>query len=215
MKQRHGHVVLLGDSVFDNAAYVGRGEPDVVAQLREALPRGWQASLRAVDGAVLAVVPAQLRTLPPDLSHLVVSAGGNDALRASGVFEQRLGSMAEALAQLDSIRATFGRDYAAMLQAVLALGKPTAVCTIYDPRYPDPVRQRLAVTGLAALNDVILRLAFALGLPVVDLRLVCGENADYANPIEPSARGGAKIAAVIAGLVTTHDFAKGRSVVYQ
>jgi hypothetical protein len=29
-----GHVILLGDSVFDNAAYVG-GAPDVIAQLRE------------------------------------------------------------------------------------------------------------------------------------------------------------------------------------
>jgi hypothetical protein len=27
-----GHVILLGDSVFDNAAYVG-GAPDVIAQL--------------------------------------------------------------------------------------------------------------------------------------------------------------------------------------
>jgi hypothetical protein len=35
-----GHLVLLGDSVFDNAAYVGGG-PDVVAQLRARLPTGW------------------------------------------------------------------------------------------------------------------------------------------------------------------------------
>src|SRR5690349_5483722 len=32
------HVVLLGDSIFDNAAYVGGG-PDVITQLRAALPR--------------------------------------------------------------------------------------------------------------------------------------------------------------------------------
>ena len=33
-----GHVVLLGDSVLDNGAYVGAG-PDVVSQVREVVPR--------------------------------------------------------------------------------------------------------------------------------------------------------------------------------
>src|SRR5215218_670055 len=50
------HVVLLGDSVFDNAAYVSGG-PDVVTQLRGRLPSGWSATLAAVDGAVTASVP--------------------------------------------------------------------------------------------------------------------------------------------------------------
>jgi hypothetical protein len=35
-------------------------------------------------------------------------------------------------------------------------------------------------------------------LPAIDLRLVCTEPADYANPIEPSGRGGLKIAGAIA-----------------
>ena len=45
------HVVLLGDSIFDNAAYVAGG-PDVVKQLRAALPNDWRATLNALDGAV-------------------------------------------------------------------------------------------------------------------------------------------------------------------
>jgi hypothetical protein len=97
---------------------------------------------------------------------------------------------------------------------VLGRRLPTAVCTVYWPRFPDRAFQRLAVTGLTAFNDAILRLAFAHGLPVVDLRLVCGDDADYANPIEPSAMGGFKIARAIAGLVRTHDFAGGRTAVY-
>jgi hypothetical protein len=36
----------------------------------------------------------------------------------------------------------------------------------------------------------------------------------YATPIEPSAQGGDKIAATIAALVTTHDFAQGRTAIY-
>ncbi|HEY8563864.1 MAG TPA: SGNH/GDSL hydrolase family protein [Beijerinckiaceae bacterium] len=210
-----GHVVLLGDSIFDNGAYVRAGEPDVVAQLRADLPAGWRASLAAIDGAVTADVARQLSSVPSDASHLVVSVGGNDALRASGVIEERLGSMAEALARLDGIREAFARAYEAMLAALLAAGKPAAVCTVYDPSYPDPRRQRLAVTALAAINDVILRLAIGRGLPVIDLRLVSNEPADYANPIEPSARGGEKIAASIASLVLNHDFAAGRTAVFR
>jgi hypothetical protein len=59
------HVVLLGDSIFDNAAYVAGG-PDVVRQLREILPSGWRASLNARDGAVIADLPQQVQSLPTD-----------------------------------------------------------------------------------------------------------------------------------------------------
>jgi hypothetical protein len=45
------HIVLLRDSIFDNAAYVGGG-PDVIEQLRAILPRDWQATLLAVDDSV-------------------------------------------------------------------------------------------------------------------------------------------------------------------
>jgi hypothetical protein len=74
-----GHVVLLGDSVFDNAAYVAGG-PDVVTQLRGLLPPGWQATLLALDGGVISGVAGQLRSLPRDATHLVISVGGDDAL---------------------------------------------------------------------------------------------------------------------------------------
>src|SRR5208283_2420423 len=103
--------------------------------------------------------------------------------------------------------------YRAMLQALSAAGKPTAVCTVYDaiPGLP-PAEQ----TALAGFNEVILREAFLAGLPVIDLRLVCGMAADYSpvSPIEPSVVGGAKIVRVIAELVMTHDFARGRSTIY-
>ena len=42
----------------------------------------------------------------------------------------------------------------------------------------------------------ILRVAFEHALPLLDLRLICDEDADYANPIEPSSYGGAEIARV-------------------
>ena len=208
------HIVLLGDSIFDNGAYVRRGEPDVVRQLRDKLPAGAKATLAAVDGATTAGVARQLERLPADATHLVVSAGGNDALGNIGVLEDSSRSIADALTRLAAIGDGFGRGYRAMLGSVLDRGRPTALCTIYDPRYPDPRLQRLAVTGLALFNDVITRAAFAHGLPVLDLRLICDEDADFANPIEPSAQGGEKIAAAIARLLAEYDFARRRSAVF-
>ena len=207
------NVVLLGDSIFDNAAYVGGG-PDVVTQLRPLLPRGWQATLRAVDGGVTGSVAAQIRQLPPDASHLVVSVGGNDALRHSSVLDEGARSVAGAVNALGEVREQFQHEYRAMLDAVTARRLPTVVCTIYDANYPDPLRQRLVVTGLTIFNDVITRAAFARGLPLIDLRLICDEAADYANPIEPSVQGGGKIARAIAALVAGHDWSQVRSTVF-
>ncbi|HEX8514458.1 MAG TPA: GDSL-type esterase/lipase family protein [Allosphingosinicella sp.] len=190
------HVVLLGDSILDNAAYV-RGGPDVVSQLRRKLPTDWNATLLAVDGAVTAEVRSQLARLPKDSTHLAVSIGGNDALGASFMLGHSVATVAEALSLLETAQARFAADYAAMALGVMGAGLPTAFCTIYDtpPSSPD---HRIVRTALALFNDVITRSAFASGAGLIDLRLICDEDEDYANPIEPSVRGGDKIASAIA-----------------
>src|SRR4051794_20900101 len=71
------HVVLLGDSIFDNAAYVTAGALDVVRQVRQRMPYGSEVTLAAVDGSKTRDVHDQLRSLPAEATHLVVSAGGN------------------------------------------------------------------------------------------------------------------------------------------
>lgn len=204
------HLVLLGDSIFDNAAYVGGGL-DVIAHLRQQLPPEWQASLQAVDGSVVEDVLKQTYGLPTDVSHLVVSAGGNDALMNADILQQRAASSAEVLSQLADIAGAFEYRYQEMLQGMLKLKKATAVCTIYYPRMPEPFVQKIAVAALSLFNDVIIRQAILSGVPLIDLRLVCSEAADYANEIEPSEAGGRKIAQAIRRLITLHDFSSGRT----
>ncbi|HEX8257626.1 MAG TPA: SGNH/GDSL hydrolase family protein [Allosphingosinicella sp.] len=193
------HIVLLGDSIFDNGVYVP-GEPDVVRQLQATLPEGWRATLLAVDGAVTRSVKAQLERLPADATHLVVSVGGNDALGESHVLGAAVRSVGEGVALLAAAQDRFAGDYREMLEAVLARGLPTALCTIYDTPASAP-NHRIIKTGISIFNDVITRAAFAAALPLIDLRLICAEDDDYANPIEPSAKGGDKIARAIASLV--------------
>ena len=207
-----GHVVLLGDSIFDNACYVP-GRPAVIDQVRQALPHGWLATLLAVDGHSTEDVVRQLGGLPASATHLVVSAGGNDALGESGILGEDTGTVGEALALVHEVRTRFRRSYRAMLQALSAVGKPMAVCTVYDAV---PGLAAAEQTALAGFNEIILREAFLAGLPVIDLRLVCDRPADYSDvsPIEPSAVVGAKIARVIAEVVTTHDFSRRRITAY-
>lgn len=195
-----GHVILLGDSIFDNAAYV-RGGPDVVRQLRSKLPTDWDATLLAVDGAITGDVSGQLDRLPGYPTHLVVSAGGNDALGASSMLGQSVATVAEALSLLETAQSRFATNYAGMAEAVIGTGVPVAFCTIYDtpPSSPD---HRIVRTALALFNDVITRAAFAGGAALIDLRLICDRDEDYANPIEPSVQGGDKIATAIAGWVS-------------
>ena len=88
-----------------------------------------------------------------------------------------------------------------------------AICTIYEPAFPDARFRRLASIALAILNDCILREAFVRGLPAIDLRLVCRSDDDFVSVIEPSATGGAKIARAIARLLAKARFTGNRNAV--
>jgi hypothetical protein len=206
------HIALLGDSIFDNAAYVP-GQPDVIQQVRARIPTKWSASLLARDGAVTREVRNQLRNLPSDTSNIVISVGGNDALNAAHVLFDSVRSVAEALVKLSAVQEKFATEYRAMLDAVMERQLPTAICLIYDGCADSEMQQRVNTTALSMFNDVITREAFRRGLPVIDLRLVCGEPDDYANPIEPSSKGGEKIAAAIVN-VATRNSTVPKSLVY-
>ncbi len=132
------HVILLGDSIFDNAAYVGDG-PAVITQVQQRLPKDWQATLLAVDGSITGDVLPQLDRLPIDASHLIISIGGNDALGQSSFLREPARSVAEVLQRLATIAEKFERDYQRVLKAALSRNLPTTLCTIYYPAYPDPL----------------------------------------------------------------------------
>ena len=190
------HVALLGDSIFDNAAYVAGG-PDVVTQLRRILPSGWKATLLAIDGAIISEVSGQLKKLPRDVTHLVVSVGGNDALAHMDLLDRRASSSAQVLGWLSDAVEEFEQRYRRMLIDVTRARLPLTICTIYNGNLEPPIK-RIAATALSVFNDAILRLGAEHSVRVIELRLVCTEPADYANPIEPSVVGGAKIARAIA-----------------
>lgn len=199
------HVVLLGDSIFDNKTYV-RGGLDVIAHLRQQMPDGWKATLRAIDGNVVENVQTQILDLPEDATHLFISAGGNNALLNADILQMEVSSSAEVFDKLADLASAFETHYREMLQAVLSLNKQVAVCTIYYPQMPEEFAQKIAVAALATFNDIIIKQAFLAGVPLIDLRLICTKDSDYANEIEPSETGGGKIAKTILRVAQEHDF---------
>ena len=196
---QQSHVVLLGDSIFDNAAYT-RGEPDVAAHLRSLIPAEWRATLCAVDGATTRGLESQLKSVPSDASHLAIAIGGNDALQNSDLLSMRVTSSAQALLAFADRLRTFEQDYRSAIRAAMALDRSTVICTIYNGAL-EPDRATIARVALAMFNDVILRTAMDFGLDALELRAICTEPADYANPIEPSGQGGLKIARAVAHAV--------------
>src|SRR6186997_2391016 len=137
-----GHVALVGDSIFDNAAYT-RGEPDVIGHLRPLLSDGWQATLIAVDGAVTTDVFRQLTRLPESATHIVMSVGGNDALMNSDLLDTSCRSSADMLRLFSQRLEPFESAYRRVLDAVTSTGRRAVVCTIYNGAL-EPEQARLA-----------------------------------------------------------------------
>ncbi len=205
-------VALMGDSIFDNESYV---LPDkaVIDYINELDNRNWSAELLAVDGATTADVPRQCLQVNEDITHLVISIGGNNALGYVGVFGEKVSSVYQGVQYLSAIKERFQKSYQDMLADLLSLDKKIALCTIYNtcPEVEVPL-----LTALSVFNDVIFCEAFKLGVPVLDFRLTFNSPSDYSSisPIEPSETGGLKIAKVMSSLMETHDFSSNNSVIY-
>jgi hypothetical protein len=170
-------IVLLGDSIIDNGAYVRSGEPDVARQLQERLP-GATVVKRALDGAkVENVLRDQLNDLTSE-DIIVLSVGGNNALEHVGLLEQSSkAKYLEVLNKLWTIRKGFEAQYRRLTERIAEKQPdPTkvTVMTIYDPcfvgsAYPEEY-QKAAEAAVSMFNDVIQREAACMGYTVMELR---------------------------------------------
>ncbi len=171
------HLVLIGDSILDNGAYVAGGSP-IVEQLRSRLPRDWRVTLLARDGAVAENVLNQIEQLPADVTCLVLSVGGNDALECSPILNMPEEDSSAMLAELVSAQNKFQHNYQQVMRALHKTKLPAIGCTIYDTI---PGLTPLDRMGLSLFNDVIMRELITAHRPVLDLRILCNEPRDYST----------------------------------
>lgn len=190
------HIVLLGDSVFDNAVY-SAPEPGVADHLRGLTPEATRVTLLAVDGSVTRDVDPQIGSIPADATHLVLSSGGNDALALWDLLSEPTESVGSGLVSLAEPLQAFARSYRGVVEPLVDIGLPLALCTVYDGNMT-PDEAVAARMGVALFDDAIQRVAAASGASILELRSICSSPQDYANPIEPSGPGGRKIAEAIA-----------------
>lgn len=207
------HIVLLGDSIFDNKSYVG-DDPDVRTQLQEALPAGHRATLLAIDGSIIETVFAQIKRLPANASHLMISIGGNDLLGQMHTLNNPATSTAGALLEIAQVVSVFRLTYRSLLQSVCEHEIPTTLCTLYNPRFPGTDARQLTMTAISIFNDAIIQEAVLVGLPILEMRLICDEDTDFANPIEPSVKGGEKIVRAMLRVLHEHDFTRQQTTIY-
>ena len=186
------HIVLLGDSVFDNKSYVGLS-PSVIEHLEGMIPRDWSATLCAVDGTTISEIQSQIPEVPSEATCLFVSVGGNDAIDNAHLLTEMTKPGPVLLAELEAISDKFRNDYKRAIDSVCSLKKPVYLCTIYNGNLESNIAAA-AKAAVAIFNDKIYSVANEKGLVTIDLRGICNMPADYATPIEPSVIGGKKIA---------------------
>jgi hypothetical protein len=183
------HLVLLGDALENLDIGMDPAEDVLVPRPRnpwkltvleppQVLERGWS------------------RAIPLDATHIGICVDGGWAIEASGLLRGEAKSIRSALKALALAADQFEEIFARLIAAALEAGLPTVVCTLVPSRHQEASRRRVAATALAIFNDRILRQAFWAKLSIVELRLICDEESDYANETLLSRAGVRKVANV-------------------
>jgi hypothetical protein len=201
------HLVLLGDALQNIDMGLEAAEAVLVPKPRnpwkltvldppQVLERGWA------------------RAIPLDATHIGICLDGGWAIEASGLLRGEAKSIRSALKSLAEAADQFEEIFAKLIATALEAGLPTVVCTLVPSRHLEASRRRVAATALAIFNDRILRQAFWAKLSVVELRLICDEDSDYASETLLSRAGVRKVANV--GRAALYEVSRepGRTRVY-
>jgi len=198
------HLALLGDALQNIDLGEGTRESALVPQPRNP----WKLTVLEV--------PEQgpVRAIPRDATHVGIALDGGWAIETSGLLKGGAKSIHGALETLASAADEFESVFTRLIEAALEAGLPTIVCTLVPARHLELSQQQVAATALAIFNDRILKRAFAAGLSIVELRLVCDEDGDYASETLLSRSGVRKVANVARSALYEISREPGRTRVY-
>jgi hypothetical protein len=188
------HVVLIGDALGTLARIRGQGAGALESKLRPGASPSWKLTILPAGDLARR---SRLLEFPADATHVLISVEGNRAIETSGLLEGQPASYQEGLARLSFAADQFEDVIEGLIYAAQTTGLPTVICTMWLPRYVEPVRQRAAAAALAIFNDRILRRAVEARISVVDLRGVATEAGDYADQTLMSKAGLQKAASVV------------------
>jgi hypothetical protein len=193
------HIVLLGDSIFDNSVYVKKNK-DFFTYFKNIMPEIVLTSFLAIDGSKIKDLKKQIEKIPHGTTHAVVSIGGNDALSNIDMLNISVKNTGEALCIFNDRINNFENSYFYTIGELCKKVPNITLCTIYNGCFSEDM-SKITQTALRMFNDCIYKTANKLSLNVIDLRLICNTPQDYANAIEPSEIGGEKIAKAISQML--------------
>lgn len=193
------NILLLGDSIIDNKVYLKKNQLSTDEVFKHQF-REQRVHMHAVDGAVASHIPSQIDAFlrngnPDEITHILLSAGGNDALKILPTMGDPVTHSFEAFARVGGVLSAFDRDYQDALMLIRKIFKNAEVCvmTVYNgnlkQQYPFAGIEAFSASAISMFNDVIYRNARAHDCKVLELREFFTDQSMYANPIEPSAKG--------------------------
>lgn len=181
------HIVLIGDSILNNSAYVAKNKS--VPELLKSKMKSKDVTNVAQDGATIADLYGQLDKVPLDLNSpdtsVFISTGGNDILNKK-------------IKLNDSKLTKLVDNYMAFLKALrVKLGSAKIhVINLYLPSNPRYESYKLTVdkwnTSLNERSNTVGEL-----YNVVDIHSKLNSAGDFVYDIEPSETGSVKIADAI------------------
>jgi hypothetical protein len=188
------HVVLLGDALLDAYSSIDKTPGQFEDDLLPGSRNQWKISV--VSAAEVERAGSSV-ALPKDATHAVIFIEGNHAIERSGLLDSRPDAYGQTLEQLTLAADEFERTLESLIQVAQAARLVIMVCTMFQPNYKDPVRQRTACAALAVFNDRVTKRAAEARVSLIDLRLICNEPDDYDKPTQLSKSGLQKAANVI------------------
>ncbi len=194
-------IELFGDSLLQNMSYTLAGE-SVIDHMHRLSPV--PVSQFAVDGDITTDTLLILEDRDDDFNPetgVVLSVGGNDALRSASILEHPVSSVFESFTKMIPILDAFRSRYVAVLERLLKMyeGEQIRVLTIHNRVPISTSMPREALTALGMFNEIILEECSRRDLQIIDLRVICESPDSYSDisPIEPSGVGGRRIVGAI------------------
>lgn len=190
-------VTLFGDSILNNSRYVPFGK-SVGASLQDIYGSGLR--INAQDGASINNVYNQVEQYETynkisDNTHIVISAGGNNMLNAMNVHALNNESVDK-----------FASQYKRLIKHICTTF-PEARIYLLNVYHPAEERYDKISKYIDRWNDSVASLVGDddLGrLSLIDVAGICTEEEDFVSEIEPSSKGGKKIARAIVNKI--NDF---------
>ncbi len=201
------HLVLLGDALQNIDLGKGQAETALVPQPRNP----WKLTVLQPPEVLR---QGRVRAIPAGVTHIAICVDGGWAIETSGLLQGSARTIREALDTLAGAADEFESMFTRLIAAATEAGVPTIVCTLVPARYVELSQQRVAATALAIFNDRLLRRAVAARLSVVELRLVCDEDGDFASETLLSRTGVRKVANVARSALYDISRNPGRTRVY-